>query len=172
MAGGAAAISIDVLVMHVLSTSIATRVAHAYGFDATDPDLQPMIERMVRRAYRGQAAKVKTLRDASAAFKDGVGRKRWSDKLRNDHRLMAAVERLMEQFAKGQHVPVEKVVKAIPLVAIAAGAGGNSYVLGDVARQATFFAQTHFLVEKYGLSLPVNLVHERDSAEDSDASLE
>jgi hypothetical protein len=165
VAGGAVAITLDMLVMHVLSTSIATRVAYAYGFNATDPDLQFMVDRMVRRAYKGQAAKAKTLRDASAAFKDGFGRKRWSDKLRHDHQLMAAIERLMSQFAKGQNVPVGKVVKAMPIIAVAAGAGTNSYVLGDVARQAAYFAQTHFLAEKYGLPLPVHLMHERNSAD-------
>ena len=72
-------------------------------------------------------------------------------KLRHDHRLMAAIERLMKQFAKSQHVRVDNVVRAIPLVAIAAGAGTNSFVLGDVARQATFLAETHLLAEKYGL---------------------
>jgi hypothetical protein len=74
---------------------------------------------------------------------------------------MSAVERLMKQSANGQHGPVEEVVESITFVVVAAGAGTNSYVLADVARQATFVAQTHSLLEKYGLLPPVNLMHER-----------
>jgi len=81
-------------------------------------------------------------------------RVRWSKKLRDDHRLIPAVEKLMKQFANGRAVPVEKVTKAMPVVAIFVGAGTNAYILGDVAHQARLYAQTLFLAEKYGLSLP------------------
>ncbi|WP_166680282.1 EcsC family protein [Kribbella sp. VKM Ac-2566] len=156
-AGGVTAIGLDVVVMQVLSTAIATRVAYAYGFDALAPHQRHLIERMVLRAYKDQGIKAVAVRDASAAFNAGRGRQRWSQKLREDHRLMAAVEKLMQQFANGQHVPVEKVTRFMPVVAVLAGAGTNAYVLGDVAKQATLFAQTSFLSEKYGLPMPANL---------------
>jgi hypothetical protein len=156
-AGGAAAITLDVVVMQVLSTAIATRVAYAYGFDAMSPDQRHLIDRMVLRAYKEQGPKAVAVREASSAFNAGLGRKKWSQKLREDQKLMAAIEKLMQQFARGQHVPVEKVTKFVPLVAVLAGAGTNAYVLGDVAKQATLFAQTSFLSDKYDLPMPSNL---------------
>jgi hypothetical protein len=153
-AGGAAAITLDIVVMQVLTTAIATRVAYAYGYDAADPDQWDMIERMVRRAYRDQTGKAVAMREAASGFRAGINRQRWSDKLRQDEKLMAAVEKLMKQFARTDHIPVRKVTLAMPLVSIAAGAGTNAYVLGDVAKQATYFGQTNFLADKYGLSLP------------------
>lgn len=157
VAGGVAAITLDVVVMQVLSTAIATRVAYAYGFDAMDPDQRQFVDRMVLRAYKEQSTKAVTMYEASSAFNAGLGRTKWSQKLRDDQKLMAAVEKLMQQFARGQRVPVEKVTKAIPLISMVAGAGTNAYVLGDVAKQATFFAQTSFLSAKYALPMPPSL---------------
>lgn len=94
------------------------------------------------------------------AFNAGKHRVRWSAKLRNDHKLMAAVEKLMKQFANGRAVPVAKVAKAMPLVAVFAGAGTNAYVLGDVVHQARLYAQTLHLADKYGLPLPESLRQE------------
>jgi hypothetical protein len=161
-AGGVAAITLDMVVMHVLSTAIATRVCYAYGFDVNDDEMRHLVDRMVMRAYRSQAPKAETARKAGAAFNVAKDRVRWSQKLRDDHRLMAAVEKLMKQFANGRSVPVDKVAKAMPVVAVVAGAGTNAYVLGDVVRQARLYAQTLFLVEKYGLPVPENLRHEDD----------
>lgn len=168
-AGGLTAITLDVVVMQVLSTAIATRVAYAYGYDAMSPDQRHLIDRMVLRAYKEQGPKAVAVREASSAFTAGRVRKNWSKKLREDHRLMAAVEKLMQQFANGQHVPVEKVTKFMPVVAVLAGAGTNAYVLGDVAKQATLFAQTSFLSEKYGLPMPPNLKRAAGVAEGDDA---
>ncbi|MEU4389428.1 EcsC family protein [Kribbella sp. NPDC023855] len=156
-AGGVAAITLDVVVMQVLSTAIATRVAYAYGFDAMDPDQRHLVDRMVLRAYKEQTTKAATMYEASSAFNAGLGRTKWSKKLREDQKLMAAVEKLMKQFAHGRHVPVEKVTKAIPVISVVAGAGTNAYVLGDVAKQATLFAQTTFLSTKYALPMPPSL---------------
>lgn len=156
-AGGFAAITLDMVAVHVLSTAIATRICYAYGFDATDEQVRRIVDRMVLRTYKEQVPKAATVRQANAAFAAGKGRVRWSSKLRDDHRLMAAVEKLMKQFANGRAVPVEKVTKAMPVVAIFAGAGTNAYVLGDVAHQARLYARTLFLAEKYGLPLPPNL---------------
>lgn len=165
-AGGAAAITADLLVMHVLTTSIATRVAHAYGFDASLPENRQMIDRMVNRSYREQAPKAAAMWDVNAAFAAGRGRQRWSEKLRNDHRLMAALEKLMKQFGGGKAVSVQNVVKALPVVAILAGAGTNSHVLADTAQQATAYAQTVLLSEKYGLPLPEQLQRERETPDE------
>ncbi|MFI6521431.1 EcsC family protein [Spirillospora sp. NPDC050679] len=162
-AGGVAAIGLDMVVTHVLSTAVATRVCYAYGLDVNDDEMRHLVDRMVMRAYRNQAPKAETARKAGAAFNAAKGRVRWSPKLRDDHKLMAAVENLMKQFANGRAIPVSKVAKAMPVVAVFAGAGTNAYVLGDVVHQARLYAQTLYLAEKYGLPLPENL---RDQDED------
>lgn len=161
-AGGLAAITLDMVAMHVLSTAVATRVCYAYGFDVTDDEMRHLVDRMVMRAYRNQAPKAETARKAGAAFNAAKDRVKWSQKLRDDHKLMAAVEKLMKQSANGRAVPVDKVTKAMPVVAVVTGAGTNAYVLGDVVHQARLYAQTLYLAEKYGLPLPENLRHQDD----------
>ncbi len=156
-AGTFAAITLDLVVMHVLTTSIATRVAYAYGFDPASPQTERMIDRMVQRAYSEQAVKVGAQRKAGAAFGAAAGRKKWSDKLRQDHRVLAAVEKLMKQAGGGAHVPVGKAAKAMPALGVIAGAGTNSHVLADVAKQSIRYAQTVLLSERYGLPLPSRL---------------
>lgn len=79
-----------------------------------------------------------------------------------DHRVLAAADKLTKQFANGKAVPIDKVAKGLPYVAIVAGAGTNAYVLGDVVHQARLYAQTLYLSEKYGLPLPENLRHQDD----------
>lgn len=160
VAGGFASITLDVLVMHILSTSIATRAVHAYGFDPSSPQTGRMIDRMVQRAYSEQAAKVVTQQKAGAAFAAAAGRKNWSEKLRSDHRLLAAVEKLMKQAGGGGHVAVGKAAKALPAISVIIGAGTNSHVLADTANQSTRYAQTVLLSEKYGLPLPERLRNE------------
>lgn len=158
VAGTGAAIALDVLIGHALTTAIATRVAYSYGFDATDPDQQAFIDKMVQRAYLQQAPKVGAVREAARAAQLGAGRVRWSDKLRKDARMLAAVEKLMKQFSSGQHIPVEKVVSKMPLIGIVTGAGLNQQMLGDVAKQARHYAATHHLASKYDLTLPERLL--------------
>lgn len=160
VAGGFAAITLDMVAMHVLSTAVATRVCYAYGFDVTDDEMEHLVDRMVMRAYRNQAPKAETAFKAGKAFNAAKDRVRWSQKLRDDHKLMAAAEKLMKQFANGRAVPVDKVTKAMPVIAVFAGAGTNAYVLGDVVRRARLYAQTLYLAEKYGLPLPENLRHQ------------
>lgn len=157
VAGTGASIALDVLISHALTTAIATRVAYSYGFDASDPDQQAFIDKMVQRAYMQQAPKVGAVREAARAAQLGAGRVRWSDKLRKDARMLAAVEKLMKQFSSGQHIPVDKVVSKMPLIGIVTGAGFNQQMLGDVAKQARLFAATHHLAAKYDLPLPERL---------------
>jgi len=164
-AGTFASITLDVLVVHVLSTSIATRVAHAYGFDPESAQTERMIDRMVQRAYAEQAPKVATQRQAGSAFRAAAGRQRWSQKLREDHRLLEAIEKLMKQATNGKQVPVGRAAKALPYVAVVVGAGTNARVLSDVSSKSIRYAQTVRLSEKYGLPLPAKL---RDADLDDD----
>lgn len=98
VAGIPAALTADILVIQVLSTSIAARVAYSYGYDAKDPKEQEFIERLVQRSFMAQAAKAKPLRDAARAAEAVKGRVNWSQKLRQDHRLLASLEKLMQQL--------------------------------------------------------------------------
>ena len=156
--GPLASIGVDLIVMHVLTSSIATRVAYSYGFDPSSPATDQMIDLMVRRAYSEQAGKVAAQRQAGKAFTDMAGRKNWSKKLRSDHKIAAALERLMKE-ATGKSVPVGRVAKALPAIAVVTGAGINSYVLGDVTTQAIRYSQTVRLSQKHGLPLPERLRH-------------
>lgn len=47
--GSAAAIGLDMIAMQVLAAAIATRVCHCYGIDVQDPQMRPVVERMVAR---------------------------------------------------------------------------------------------------------------------------
>jgi hypothetical protein len=101
---------------------------------------------------------VKPLREAARAADAIRGRVRWSDKLRADHRLLAALEKLMQQLGTdGSKVPVQRVAKAVPFVGVLIGAGMNSAILGNVAADAQRYCQTRFLCDKYGLPLPAVL---------------
>lgn len=168
VAGIPAAITADILIIQVLSTSIASRIAYSYGFDAKDPDEQIFIQRLVRRSFMAQAAKAEPLREAARAAEAIRGRVRWSDKLRTDHRLLAALEKLMKHLGPaGSRVPVQNVAKVVPVVGVLIGAGMNSAVLGNVAGDAQRYCQTRFLCEKYGLPLPAALT--TDLGDDSRA---
>lgn len=163
VAGIPVAMTADILVIQVLSTSIAARIAYSYGYDAKDPDEQIFIQRLVRRSFIAQAAKVEPLRDVARAADAIKGRVRWSEKLRADHRLLAALEKLLQHVGPaGAKVPVQNVAKVVPYVGILIGAGMNSAVLGNVAADAQRYCQTRFLCEKYGLPLPTALVTDSD----------
>lgn len=164
----AAAITLDMVAMQALSGAIAARICYAYGFDASDPDMRHMIDRMVVRAFRNQVPKAQTVRSAGAAFQASRGRVNWSRKLRDDHRLMAAVEKLMKQLGDGSRVPVKNARMGVPFMAIFAGAGTNAYVLGDIAKQARHYGATVRLAEKYDLELPPNLRKDLDTDDPSD----
>jgi hypothetical protein len=129
-----------------------------------------MIDRMVVRAYRNQAPKAGTVKSAGAAFNAAKGRVNWSQKLRDDHRLVAAVEKLMKHVGNGSRVPVQNARMGMPVVAIFAGAGTNAHVLGDIAKQARHYGATMLLAEKYGLELPSNLRQDLDGDESTDGS--
>ncbi|MEU2552004.1 EcsC family protein [Streptomyces sp. NPDC013313] len=171
IAGIPAAMTADILVVQVLSTSIAARIAYSYGYDAKDPLEQEFIQRLVQRSFMAQAAKAKPLRDTARAANAIKGRIRWSDKLRQDHRLLAALEKLMQQLGPaGSRVPVQNVAKVVPFVGILIGAGMNSAVLGRVAADAQRYCQTRFLCDKYGMPLPTTLATDRDDDLRADAT--
>lgn len=171
VAGTLVVLTADVLVIQVLSTSIAARIAYSYGYDAKDPKEQDFIQRLVQRSFMAQAAKAKPLRDTARAYDAVKGRVRWSKKLRQDHRLLAALEKLMQQLGPaGSRVPVENVAKAVPYVGVLIGAGMNAAVLGRVAADAQRYCQTRFLCDKYGLPLPAALATDRDDDPQTDAT--
>ncbi|MFJ6758682.1 EcsC family protein [Streptomyces sp. NPDC091273] len=171
VAGIPVAMTADILVIQVLSASIAARIAYSYGYDAKDPDEQLFIQRLVRRSFMAQAAKAQPLREAAQAAHAVKGRIRWSDKLRHDHRLLAALEKLMQQLGPaGSRVPVQNVAKVVPFVGVLIGAGMNSAVLGRVAADAQRYCQTRFLCDKYGLPMPSALATDQDDDPQTDAT--
>ena len=163
--GSAAAITLDLIAMQALTGAIATRVCYSYGYDANDPDIRHVIDRMVARAYKNQVVKANSVKNAAAAFDSTKLRVNWSQKLREDHRLMAAVEKLLKQVGDGKRVPVKNARMGMPVIAILAGAATNSHVLGDTVKQARHYGATVLLAEKHGLELPPNLRRELDTGE-------
>jgi hypothetical protein len=119
--------------------------------------MRDTIDRMVRRAYGEQTVKVGSVKNASAAFNAAKGRVNWSQKLRDDHRLMAAVEKLLKQAGHGNRVPVQHARMGMPVISIFAGAATNAHVLGDTVKQARLYGATLFLAEKHNLELPSTL---------------
>lgn len=171
VAGMPAAMTADILVVQVLSTSIAARIAYSYGYDAKDPEEQDFIQRLVQRSFKAQAAKAKPLQETAKAANAIKGRIRWSEKLRQNHRLLAALEKLMEQLGPaGARVPVKNVAKVVPFVGVLIGAGMNSAVLGRVAADAQRYCQTRFLCDKYGLPLPTALTTDPEDGPQTDAT--
>lgn len=170
VAGIPVAMTADILVVQVLSTSIATRIAYSYGYDAKDTDELIFIQRLVRRSFMAQAAKAEPLRDVARATDAIKGRIRWSDKLRADHRLVAALEKLMQQLGpQGSRVSVQNVAKVVPLVGVLISAGMNAAILGNVAADAQRYCQTRFLCDKYGLPLPRALAIDQNDEPHIDA---
>lgn len=163
--GSVAAIGLDMIAMQALTGAIATRICYSYGYDAKDPSIKHVIDRMVARAYKNQVAKAGSVKRAAAAFDAAKGRVNWSQKLRDDHRLMAAVEKLLKQVGDGKRVPVKNARMGMPFIAVFAGAATNSYVLGDTVKQARHYGATVMLAEKYQLALPTNLRNELDEPE-------
>ena len=156
--GSLAAISADLIVMHALSTAIATRAAHAYGIDPTTDEERHHLDRMLRKAWAVQAPKSGAVRSAYDAFEAGAGRVRWSQKFRQDHRIAQAVESLMKQTSNGKGVPIGKVVSKMPAIAVVTSAGVNSTVLASLAKTSIRYSQTIYLSRKYDLPLPPNLI--------------
>lgn len=163
VAGIPVAMTADILVIQVLSGSIASRIAYSYGYDAKDPGEQVFIQRLVHRSFMAQAAKAEPLRDTAQAWNAVKGRVNWSPKLREDQPLLGALEKLMQRLGPaGSKVPVEDVAKVVPYVGVLIGAGVNSAILGSVAADAQRYCQTRFLCDKYGLPLPAALATNRD----------
>ncbi|MEU2117124.1 EcsC family protein [Streptomyces sp. NPDC016459] len=170
VAGIPAAMTADILVIQVLSASIATRIAYSYGYDAKDPDEQLFIQRLVRRSFMAQATKVEPLHKTAQAAQALHGRVNWSAKLRSDHQLAAALEKLLQHLSPaGSKVSVKSVAKVVPFVGVIVSAGLNSAVLGRVASEAQKYCQTRFLCDKYGLPLPAALSADPDEDAEDDA---
>ncbi len=157
VAGSVAAIGADLVVMHALSTAIATRAAHAYGIDPTSDAERHHLDRMLRKAWAAQVPKSGTVKSAKDAFQAGAGRVRWSERFRSDHRIAHAMENLLKQMGNGKHVPIEKVVTKMPAIAVVTSAGVNSAVLGSLAKTSVRYSQTVHLSKKHDLPLPPNL---------------
>lgn len=157
VAGSVAAIGLDLIVMHALSAAIATRAAHAYGLDPTSDSGREHLDRMLRQAWTAQAPKAQAVKSAKDAFVDGATRVNWSPKFRTDHRIAAAVEKLMKQLGNGNHVPIDKVVAKMPAIAVVTSAGINGAVLGSLAKTSIRYSQTIHLANKHNLELPPNL---------------
>lgn len=158
VAGTITSISADVVVIQALSNAIVARVAYSYGFDAKDAKEREFIGRLVNRSFMSQVAKAEPMAQVGKAAGAIKGRVRWSDKLRNNHKLIADLERLMNQAGmNGGKVSVKSVGKAVPVVGVVLGAGTNSAVLGSVAADAKRYCQTRFLCERYGLPMPAVL---------------
>src|SRR5699024_9127174 len=102
-----------------------------------------------------QAAQAVRLHETATATAPFAGRERWSAKLRADHRIIAALESLMNQLGPAEtKVPVKSVAKVLPFIGIVIGAGMNSQVLRSVAADAQRYCPTRFLSEKYGREPP------------------
>lgn len=167
--GSVAAIGLDMIAMQALTGAIATRICYSYGYDAKDPSMKHVVDRMVARAYKNQVAKAGGVKQAAAAFDAAKGRVNWSQKLRDDHRLMAAVERLLKSAGDGKRVPVKNARMGMPFIAVVAGAATNMHILGDTVKQARHYGATMMLAEKHGLALPRNLRTDLDGANDTPA---
>ena len=155
VAGLPTSLTADLLVIQVLSTSIASRIAYSYGFDAKDPAEREFIRRLVTRSFMVQAGRAAPMQQVANAAVATHGRQRWSQNLLRDHQLAAALKRLMGNAgAAGPRASVQNVSKALPVIGIVLGAGTNSAVLGAVAADAQRYCQTRFLSEKYGLPMP------------------
>lgn len=168
--GTLASIPADALILHLLSTGIAVRSAYTYGLDAQGDDQRHHLDRMVKNSYAEQAAKAGVVHKAAQAFEAGKGRVKWSEKLRNDHRILEALERLMKSASGKEAVPVEKVVSKLPVIGIITSAGMNAHTLGSVASNSRAYAQTLFLAGKHGLPLPGWLLADdhKPTADDGD----
>lgn len=150
--GWLGAISIDLIVLHALNTAAATQAMYCYGIDARSPSEEEEVQRIVRRAFAEQATKVPTLQKSSIAWQAAGKRVRWSEALRRDHQLMAAVERVMK--LGGGKAPVTKVAKTMPAIGVFTNSGINSHVLASTAHNGVQYAKTRHLAKKYDLPMP------------------
>ncbi|MGW4836481.1 hypothetical protein [Streptomyces globisporus] len=142
----------------------ARRVSDAVPEAVTKPIRRAgdaVADKAMRPALAGAAALLELVNDwAASAIK---GRLNWSQKLRRDHRLLAALEKLMRQMGPaGSRVSVKNVAKVAPFVGVPVGASMNAAVLGSVAADAQRYCQTRFLCDKFGLPLPAALATDED----------
>lgn len=79
-------------------------------------------------------SEVRHCQPSEGRLPSGAGRVRCRQKLRNDHRIAAALESLLIQLNGGKSVPIAKVMTNFPVLAFATSAGPNSIVLGSLAK--------------------------------------
>lgn len=170
--GSLAAISLDIVAMQALATALAIRICHAYGFDASDPEVNEMVDRIVRGNFRGQAPKATLVHQAGDAFADAAGRVRWSDKLRKNHRLMREVERLLKFLGGKKAVSVRSARMGMPVISVLIGAGTNQQILASTALRGRNYVATRLLCEKYDLPMPEQLTHLEEQTPEDDSAPE
>ena len=168
--GTAAAIFIDIVVLQVMSVSIASRIAYSYGYDAKDPDEREFIEKLLRWTLTNQAAKATPVAEAGKASALLHGRRRWSAKLRENSRLIEVLERLINKYLmpQGSRIAVASMDKVVWGFAIVVSAGVNSHVLGATAKSAQRMCRTRFLCARYGLPRPAPLASLEDPTDSGD----
>lgn len=167
--GSAVAIGLDLLAMQVLTTAIATRAAYAYGFDAEDDEVRRLIDQLAAGSYMEQAPKAGTTARAGAAFTAGKGRVNWSAKLREDHHLMAAVEKMMQKLPGAGRVTVRQARMGMPVISVAVGAGTNAVILGNAAKRSCDYFALRRLSERHGRPMPAVDLAGADAHSEDDA---
>lgn len=83
----------------------------------------------------------------------------WSEQLRDDQRVIEAIERLMKAASGSDKpkIPIGKIAKKLPIVGIVTSAGSNGRTLAAVAANSQAYAQTLYLADKHGRELPAAL---------------
>ena len=115
----------------------------------------------------GRAAE--PLRESASAASTVNHRVNWSANLRVDYKLLAVLEKLLQDLGPaGARVPVQSVANVFPVVGVLIGADVNAAILGNVAADAQRYCQTRFLCEKYGLPLPAALAMDREDDSPND----
>lgn len=156
--GSMAAISIDFIATQAINRTIATHICHCYGFDSREPQVQAMIDLMAAGNDKAlQMSKAHGIGEAGKAFSAAKGRVRWSAKIRQDHRLLEALEKLLKNAGGAQHVSIQHARMGLPLVSTVIGAGINQQLFGATASRSLRYARTMFLAERYDLELPARM---------------
>lgn len=162
--GWLGAVTIDLVVLHALNTAAATQAMYCYGIDARTPSEEEEVQRIVRRSLLDRAPAAATVRQSSRAWRAASHRVRWSEALRRDHQLMAAVERLVK--LGGGKAAVTNVAKVMPAIGVFTNSGINSHVLATTAHNGVQYSKTRHLAKKYDLPMPTSLTRDALNPDD------